>query len=142
MRATRLLRPGAPSGSYTSTSRPLPSRYPRSTSVVRASCPEATVPSFTHWLRMSCWSSSTVCAVSPSFMRPASSLRLRRVARQEVAHALDRLGQVRRRPPVFLDLEVRGQARDLGAGLGRVRLVGAPLQQKRRGAEAAATPAP
>src|SRR5438309_3169008 len=136
MRATRLVRPGAPSGSYTSMSRPLPSRYARSTSLVRTSWPEATVPSFTHWLRMSCWSSSTVCAVSASFMPLAPRLRRWCVARQELADPADRLGQVRRRAPIFLDLEVRGQARDLGAGLGRVRLVGARLQQERRAAAA------
>src|SRR5687768_13421970 len=72
MRATRLVRPGAPSGSYTSTSRPLPSRYVRSTSVVRTSWPDSTVPSFTHWLRISCWSSSTVCPVRASFMDVSS----------------------------------------------------------------------
>ena len=31
--------------------------------MVRTSWPEATVPSFTHWLRMSCWRSSTVWLV-------------------------------------------------------------------------------
>ena len=73
MRATRLVRPGAPSGSYTSTSRPLPSRYVRSTSVVRTSWPDSTVPSFTHRLRINCWSSSTVCPVRASFMALSSS---------------------------------------------------------------------
>src|SRR3989440_11387376 len=73
MRATRLVRPGAPSGSYTSTSRPLPSRYPRSTSLVRPSWPEPTLPSFTHRLRISCCNSSTVCPVSASFMAAVGS---------------------------------------------------------------------
>src|SRR5207249_8711109 len=58
----------APSGSYSSMSSPLPSRCARSTSLLRTSWPEPTVPSFTHRLRISCCSSSTVCAVSASSM--------------------------------------------------------------------------
>src|SRR5215468_8182081 len=43
---------------------------------------------------------------------------------------------MRRAAPVFLDLQIRRQSRDLGAGLRRVRLVGARLQQERRRAAA------
>src|SRR5262249_7593696 len=49
-------------------SRPLPSRYARKVSLLRASWPEATLPSFTHWLRISCCRSSTVSPVCRSFM--------------------------------------------------------------------------
>src|SRR5262249_57434605 len=73
MRATRLVRPGAPSGSKPGRSSPLPSRYARSTSLVRTSCPEPTEPSFTHWFLMSCWSSSTLSPVSVSLIAPLPS---------------------------------------------------------------------
>src|SRR5262249_43141353 len=73
MRATRLVRPGAPSDSNTWRSSPLPSRYARSTSLVRTSCPEPTEPSFTHWFLMSCWSSSTLSPVSVSLIAPPPS---------------------------------------------------------------------
>src|SRR2546430_12609809 len=44
----------------------------------------------------------------------------------------DRLREMRGPAPVLLDLQIRSQARDLGAGLGRMRLVGAGLQEQRR----------
>src|SRR6185436_4215859 len=94
-------------------SRPLPSRYKRSSALVRASWPDAMLPSLTLWLRIICCRRSTVSPVSVSFMT-----------------------SVCRAAPVLLDLEVRGQARDLGAGLRRVRLDGAGLQQERCGAAA------
>ena len=73
MRATRLVRPGAPAGSNTWTSRPLPPRYARSTSLVRTSCPEPTEPSLTHRLRMSCWRSSTLSPVGASVIGRGAS---------------------------------------------------------------------
>src|SRR5215510_3296128 len=51
---------------------PAPSRYARSVSTLRCSCPEPRLPSFTHRLRMSCWSSSTVWPVTASFTTSAS----------------------------------------------------------------------
>ncbi len=64
-RATSDVRPGC--GSTHSTSRPRPSSTSATARALRASCPEPTVPSLTHALRIIAWSSSVV--------RPASSVR-------------------------------------------------------------------
>ena len=63
IRVTRLVRPGC--GSNTSWS-PAPARYPASSSTLRVSSPDAIVPSFTHWLRMSCCRRSVTSAVGSS----------------------------------------------------------------------------
>src|SRR5215475_6162405 len=60
-------------------SRPLPSRYARRVSLLRASWPEATLPSFTHWFLISCCRSSTVSPVCLSFMVSFALLLDRRV---------------------------------------------------------------
>src|SRR6266581_6276149 len=61
---------------------------------------------------------------------------LGRVPCQKVGDAADRLGQMSRAAPVLLDLEIGRQLRDFGAGLGRMRLVAAGLEQERRTAAA------
>src|SRR5262245_23119065 len=79
-------------------------------------------------------------ACSAASMRPAlgcgrcrSSIELaRRVILEEGAHAPDRLVEEGGTLPVLLDLDVGRQCRDLLAGLGRMRLVGAGLQVERR----------
>ena len=71
MRATTLVRPG--SGSNVWRSSPGPSSTWVRTSALRTSYPDSTLPSFTHWLRMSACRSSVTSPVSWSTM--ASTLR-------------------------------------------------------------------
>src|SRR5438093_7766092 len=94
----------------------------------RAPRPQSTRP-FDKWSivvsdLMSCRSSSTIRAVRASFMAKAC-------CGSEVGDPADRLGEMRGTAPVLLDFKIGGQPGDLGAGLGRVRFVGAGLQQER-----------
>src|SRR4029077_15178695 len=73
-------------------SRPLPPRYARSTSLVRTSCPEPTEPSLTHWLRMSCWSSSTLSPVSVSLIECVPPSGFLQQGRERAVRSLGALG--------------------------------------------------